>query len=144
MTPWMVCCSTLEDFAPQREALRQLLRHSLGLRGEGFFVAVNEGVVNALLHGAPLGELPRVTVTLMEDNDAVVVEIQDQGAGLPPGALERDFPSPDEEGGRGVPLMARLADAVSYDTARHTLRLSVRRPTAPPVEGDISNTRKEE
>lgn len=144
MIPWTLRCSTLEDFALQREALRQEIRRSLGSRGEGFFVAINEGVANALRHGTLPGELASVTVTLAEEGPFVVVEIQDRGTGLPSGALERDFPSPDEEGGRGMPLMVRLADEVSYDMASHTLRLAARRPAAPPVGDDISDLSKEE
>ncbi len=136
--PWTIDCSDPEDFALRREDLRQWLRLSLGPRGETFFVAINEGVSNAFRHGTLPGEPPWVALALTEEGPGVVATIQDRGPGLPPGALQRDFPDLDSEGGRGLPLMVMLADEVSYDAATRTLRLVARRPSLSPAGDDMS------
>jgi len=136
--PWTIDCSDPEDFALRREDLRLWLRLSLGPRGETFFVAINEGVSNAFRHGTLPGEPPWVALALTEEGPGVVATIQDRGPGLPPGALQRDFPDLDSEGGRGLPLMVMLADEVSYDAATRTLRLVARRPSLSPAGDDMS------
>jgi serine/threonine-protein kinase RsbW len=97
-------------------------------------LCVVEAVTNAILHayrGEP-GHEVALRVTLRDDR--LEVRITDQGTPMPPGRLEQPEPEePDDplllaESGRGLTLMRRMMDALSYtsDSGHNTLVLAKR------------------
>jgi serine/threonine-protein kinase RsbW len=93
-----------------------------GDRLDDFVVAVNELLTNAVRHGGGAGR-----TTLWRDAGAVVCEVTDGGAGLPPGRTGRAArPAVDEPGGRGLWLAGRLTDTLEIvsDGTGTTVRVS--------------------
>ena len=78
---------------------------------EDFLTAVDEAAANAIRHGSPKGERSLVKVVCHTLPAALIVEVRDQGEGFAvPGTTA--MPGPEASGGRGLPLMCALADAV--------------------------------
>ncbi|MEU9761558.1 ATP-binding protein [Streptomyces sp. NPDC047987] len=77
-------------------------------RADDVLLCVSELVTNALLHGVPPGCGYQVSMRLEPADDILRVEVHDSGDGkvCPVGAA----PAPDTEGGRGLLLVAALAD----------------------------------
>ncbi len=73
--------------------------------------AAFEAVTNAATHGSPLGEENQITVIAQVYPDRFVVEIHDQGNGIPKITLP-EMPTTDSSRGRGIPLMRILMDQV--------------------------------
>jgi anti-sigma regulatory factor (Ser/Thr protein kinase) len=92
-----------------------------GLRLQGFVMAVNEIVTNAVVHGGGLGRL-----RLWYAGRQLVCEVSDAGPGIPDGRLPPDRPPIEATSGRGLWLTRTLCDAVSLETGRHgtTVRLA--------------------
>ncbi|MFJ1845362.1 ATP-binding protein [Streptomyces sp. NPDC088146] len=77
-------------------------------RADDVLLCVSELVTNALLHGVPPGRGFRLQLRLEPVDGVLRVEVHDSGDGEvgPAGA----DPAPDAEGGRGLLLVAALAD----------------------------------
>ncbi len=117
--------------------VRQAVRHWMPTLGfdqaatEDFQTAVTEAVTNAVRHGSPAGESDEFIITGHRTPDgALRIEVTDHGEGLDPAALPPAMPDPDALGGRGLPLMQHLADALEFrPTAEgHSVVLVKRRP----------------
>ena len=94
-------------------------------------VALAEALSNAAVHGHRLDPKRRVAIVLLIQPGCVVVEVSDSGIGFDAHAV-RDPTSPERQlapGGRGIFLMRRLVDEVSYNASGNTVRLTVRQPT---------------
>jgi serine/threonine-protein kinase RsbW len=91
-------------------------------------VALAEALSNAAVHGHRLDPRRRVGVEVAISPGCVVVEVSDSGAGFD--ARQLSDPTEPERliapGGRGVFLMRRLVDEVSYNAAGNVVRLTVR------------------
>lgn len=100
------------------EELRQLVRgigRDVGLssqRAEEFTLAVNEAVTNAIQHATG-----RADVSIIRDDreGAVVVDVVDEGSGIPP-EITNARPDPVAIGGRGLYLIHLLCDRVHIDS----------------------------
>jgi len=92
-----------------------------GLRLQGFVMAVNEIITNAVVHGGGLGRL-----RLWLAGRQLVCEVSDAGPGIPDGRLPPGRPPVEATSGRGLWLTGTLCDAVSLETGRHgtTVRLA--------------------
>ena len=93
-------------------------------------VALAEALSNAAVHGHRLDPKRRVAIVLAVSPGCVVVEVSDSGIGFDAHAV-RDPTSPERQlapGGRGIFLMRRLVDEVSYNASGNTVRLTVRQP----------------
>lgn len=102
---------------------------------EDFQTAVTEAVTNAVRHGSPAGESDEFSITGHRTPDgALRIEVTDHGGGLAPSHLPPAMPGPDALGGRGLPLMQHLADALEFrPTAEgHRVVLLKRRPARLP------------
>ena len=87
-------------------------------------MAVNELLTNAVRHGGGTGH-----VALWREDDAVVCEVTDRGAGLPaPHPDKPDRPVMDEPGGWGLWLAAELTDTLVLQSGPRgtTVRVSTR------------------
>ncbi len=104
--------------------VRQALGHWMATLGYGrgatedFQTAVTEAVTNAVRHGSPDGALGEFHVLgRRTSTGALHVEVTDSGLGLPPFQPAPQMPEPEATGGRGLPLMQELADAVEFRPA---------------------------
>jgi serine/threonine-protein kinase RsbW len=91
-------------------------------------VALAEALSNAAVHGHRLDPKRRVAIVLAVSPGCVVVEVSDSGIGFDAHAVS-DPTSPERQlapGGRGIFLMRRLVDEVSYNASGNTVRLTVR------------------
>lgn len=109
------------DYATE---VRQALGHWMATLGydrsatEDFQTAVTEAVTNAIRHGSPDGELGEFHVLGRRTSaGSLHVEVTDSGVGLPVPQSVAVMPEPEAPGGRGVPLMQELADAVEFRSA---------------------------
>ena len=94
-------------------------------------VALAEALSNAAVHGHRLDPKRRVAIVLAVSPGCVVVEVSDSGIGFDAHAVS-DPTSPERQlapGGRGIFLMRRLVDEVSYNASGNTVRLTVRQST---------------
>ncbi|MBN2727279.1 ATP-binding protein [Candidatus Mcinerneyibacteriota bacterium] len=108
------------SFLPGIEALyRQFMSDfaaESGLCPDEIFLAVVEGVVNAVKHGNGEDPEKNVDVELLLTEEALHITIKDLGKGFCPETLA-DPTHPDNitlPGGRGIFLMKRLMDSVEY------------------------------
>ncbi len=78
---------------------------------DDLLTAVDEAVANAIRHGSPQGAKSIIQVNCEPHANGLIVEIRDQGAGFVV-PESPSMPGPDATGGRGLPLMVALSDAV--------------------------------
>jgi serine/threonine-protein kinase RsbW len=107
--------SSLAEFGPLREEILAYLRTLCPEAAERLFVALNEAVNNALLHGTKEDGGKTVTVTVTAEADAVTMTVRHDGRGFrrrPAGCGGRTGLA---EGGRGLHIIMGCADSVSYD-----------------------------
>ena len=93
-------------------------------------VALAEALSNAAVHGHRLDPKRRVAIVLLVSAGCVVVEVSDSGVGFDARGVH-DPTLPERQlatGGRGIFLMRRLVDEVSYNASGNTVRLTVRQP----------------
>ena len=92
-------------------------------------VAVAEALANAAVHGNALDAASQVRVTVrVRAGESVEVEVRDSGRGFDVGALN-DPTEPAHvlaTGGRGVFLMRRLVDEVTFNAPGNEVRLVMR------------------
>ena len=94
-------------------------------------VALAEALSNAAVHGHRLDPKRRVAIVLLVSAGCVVVEVSDSGVGFDARGVH-DPTLPERQlatGGRGIFLMRRLVDEVSYNASGNTVRLTVRQST---------------
>jgi serine/threonine-protein kinase RsbW len=95
-------------------------------------VALTEALSNAILRGNMDDPGKRVLITFSVDDNALIVDVIDEGAGFDLNACLLDCTAPDRvvsEDGRGLFLMAKLMDRVESFTgdAGNVVRLTLRR-----------------
>ena len=76
-------------------------------------VALSEACTNVLMHAGP-GAIYDVRLDL--DDERCVLRIIDLGRGFDLAALPDGRPLPEEERGRGLPLMSSLVDRVRFES----------------------------
>lgn len=130
------------DFAAE---VRQAVAHWMATLGfgrtnvEDFQTAVTEAVTNAVRHGSPDGESNEFRVAAYRVRQmALAVEVTDSGRGLSNPDAHPIMPEPEALGGRGLPLMRELADAVEYALLEGGLRVRLLKhcPVPGEAEGD--------
>ncbi|MFJ1544081.1 ATP-binding protein [Streptomyces sp. NPDC088246] len=93
--------------------VRQFVREALvdwacDVRADDVLLCVSELVTNALLHGVPPGRGFRLHLYLEPADGTLRIEVHDSGDGEV--CLADSWAASDEEGGRGLLLVAALAD----------------------------------
>lgn len=91
---------------------------------EDLLCAVDEAAANAIRHGSPYGIESEVHLVCHRDAHGIAVHIHDEGTGFslvaPP-----PMPRPDATGGRGLPLIYALADAVDIAVTKNGTRVTI-------------------
>ena len=92
-------------------------------------LAVEEAIVNAIVHGNKLDPAKKVHVTCEVSADRVLVSIADEGPGFDPAGIP-DCTADDRleaPGGRGVMLMRSFMTRIEYNPAGNAVVLEKRR-----------------
>jgi serine/threonine-protein kinase RsbW len=95
-------------------------------------LAVEEAIVNAIVHGNKLDAAKKVHVQCEVSADRVRVAIADEGPGFDPAAVP-DCTADDRlqaPGGRGVMLMRSFMTSITYNAAGNAVVLEKVRPPA--------------
>jgi serine/threonine-protein kinase RsbW len=104
---------------------------SLGINQDNYgkiLVATLEAVNNAITHGNKFNPDKMVLVEITVENDEMVVTVTDEGTGFNP----TNIPDPtrpeniEELSGRGVFLMKKLADAISFNEKGNSVTMKFR------------------
>lgn len=88
-------------------------------------LAVDEACVNVIRHAFAAHDEGRLRLRMDLDEDAVVVQVDDDGRGFDP-AARRGLPSPDEVSGRGLHIIHALMTSVQVQSPTGTGGTSVR------------------
>lgn len=124
--------STFDNLEPVVEESQTFVEAHLS--GEDYIykivLLISEAVTNAMKHGNRFddGKLVRLEIVIREDR--VIVCVQDEGQGFDPEAIENPLSDDNllRESGRGLFLMKRMADVVTYDREHRRLCIEVLRP----------------
>jgi serine/threonine-protein kinase RsbW len=120
------------ESAPLARAIVRDAAAEYGLDGEttwDLMLATSEAVANAVLHGSACGDPSHGVLLIIEvDEASISIEVSDCGsfdAELTPAA-------PDDIGGRGIPIIAALADHFELvpEPSRTRVRFGKRLPVA--------------
>ncbi len=114
------------------------LYEGMGLEGNDVFdltLAFGEALGNAFDHGCTCDADGMVTVTVARYSDRVITEVCDCGPGCGKYEAGDALPTPSETRGRGIRLMAMLADGVSIEpkAAGHGTKVRLVKMLKPPV-----------
>ncbi|HWR37984.1 MAG TPA: ATP-binding protein [Patescibacteria group bacterium] len=110
----MYCFSTLTQFADLREVVRARLQLPSEADSELLFVAVNEAVNNALIHGNQEDYNKKVHLAIQRFPREIRVTVRDEGEGMPADAENlRDNPLGDH--GRGMQIIRSCVDNCWFD-----------------------------
>jgi serine/threonine-protein kinase RsbW len=125
----MYCFSTLDEFSILRECIKEKLVQTSGKDALGVFIAVNEGVNNAILHGNKEDRSKKVYLTMEELPNEIRIIIRDEGEGF----ITQDRPDTIpwfEEHGRGFQLIQHYVDSYELNGLGNELTLIKRRDIA--------------
>ena len=107
--------------APEARAIVRDAASELRLDGSTtweLMLATTEAVANAVEHGKPCD--PRGIYLCLETRDgAIGIEVRDCGC-FPPEARPK---KPDQQGGRGMPIIATIMDTLEVAPSRDTTRV---------------------
>lgn len=117
----MYCFSSLEEFSKIRDSIKAELVRTSGKDALGIFIAINEGVNNAIFHGNKEDRSKKVYLFLEELPNEIRIIIRDEGQGF----TNRDSETPlwFEEHGRGLQLIEHYVDSYQLNKLGNELTL---------------------
>ena len=116
----MYSFSTLAQFAGLRENVKAKLRLPAEEDSDLLFVAVNEAVNNAILHGNQSDCSKKVQLMIQRLPEEIRIIVQDEGLGMPANAESlRDNPLGDH--GRGMQIIRSCVDNCWFDPFKREL-----------------------
>ena len=88
-------------------------------------ISLTEAVNNAILHGNNADESKNVEISMVEKFSGVAISVTDEGKGFDPNEIPDPTAPENIEccGGRGVFIMSRLADKISFENNGSTVQL---------------------
>lgn len=88
-------------------------------------ISLTEAVNNAILHGNNADESKNVEISMEEIFSGVAISVKDEGNGFDPNEIPDPTAPENIEccGGRGVFIMSRLADKISFENNGSTVQL---------------------
>lgn len=119
---WMYCFSTLDEFSKIRESIKEKLVRISGKEALRIFIAINEGVNNAIFHGNKADNSKKVYLKIEEFANEIKIIIRDEGNGF----INQEIPnrvSWFEEHGRGLQLIQHYMDSYELNGLRNELTL---------------------
>lgn len=123
LLPVTLTCSTDLRFIDLIQVVgSELLKHMSFTHedGERLWLAIQEGIANAMRHGNKLDKRKPLKVTFLPSLGALEIRIEDQGPGVDLDAI----PDPNlpenllKSGGRGVHFMKQVMDSVAMERSR--------------------------
>ncbi len=102
-----------------------------------FRVGLTEALANAMLYGNGYDPSKRVRVEVLMGDGTITARITDQGSGFDPAAVP-DPTCPEnllKPGGRGLFLMRKLLDEVSFNAEGNSVTLVLRLESGTALEG---------
>lgn len=115
--------SSIAEFVGFRDEIRKNLAFLCQAPDERLFIAVNEAVNNALLHGIQEKSGKQVQIILERDEEGLSVTIRHNGKGI---RRRKTSNNPDEiwaENGRGLSIIRHFTDSAEYNLEGNELVL---------------------
>lgn len=137
----MYCFSTMEEFSRLRESVRQKLVQLLDNGVEPLFVAVNEAVNNAILHGNKQDKTKKVYLTITSSPNEIKVIIRDEGRGFKPVKQQETEENDLRESGRGLAIIGVCVDRY-YFTVQPSEIVLIKNVTLSPARGKEKAVRR--
>ncbi len=89
----------------------------------GVLLGLREALGNAVLHGCGQDPAKRVRIRLVLENANLACEVEDDGEGFPwKEIVTRGLPTPEATGGRGLQILQRYFDKVTFNAAGNSVR----------------------
>lgn len=105
----MYCFSSVKEFVNLRDSINERLMKVSGDGAMRLFIAINEGVNNAIFHGNKEDSSKKVYLTIEEMPNEIKVVIRDEGQGFAEQESD-DIKDLWEEHGRGLELIKHCVD----------------------------------
>ncbi len=88
-------------------------------------ISLTEAVNNAILHGNNADESKKVEISMEGKTSGVAISVTDEGKGFDPNEIPDPTAPENIEccGGRGVFIMSRLADKISFENNGSTVQM---------------------
>ncbi|WP_139492110.1 ATP-binding protein [Brevibacillus dissolubilis] len=111
----------LKGYQVTRDCMQIYLEAYAGEQASLVFIAANEAIYNALVHGCRMDPAKRVEIKLsIQNQKRLLLRIQDEGTGLQRidfASLQKDDYTPDDtalygESGRGLLIISKVFDRV--------------------------------
>ena len=118
----MYCFSSLAEFAGLRDSIKKELDQSFGNDALRLFVAINEGVNNAIFHGNKEDTGKKVHLTMIKSHNKMEIIIRDEGRGF----SEAEVANTTEvwrEDGRGLEMMKHCVDSYRLNALGNEITL---------------------
>lgn len=107
--------STLAEFAGIREAIKESLNFWDQDQGGRLFIAVNEAVNNALVHGTRQQGDKHVNVSIAKEEDCLTIVIRQDGTGIGQRKPADKPVDPWAERGRGLSIIRNFTDSAEFN-----------------------------
>lgn len=114
--------SSLEEFATLRETIKEELVRTSGTDAGHIFVAINEGVNNAIFHGNKEDHNKKVYLMIEELPCAIKITIRDEGNGFI-NQEKREEVEWSAESGRGFEIIQHCVDSYQLNELGNELTL---------------------
>lgn len=118
----MYCFSSVKEFINLRDSINEKLMKISGDGAMRLFIAINEGVNNAIFHGNKEDDSKKVYLTIEEMPNEIKVVIRDEGQGFTPSDTE-DMTDLWGEHGRGLELIKHCVDCCWRNATGNELTL---------------------
>jgi len=118
----MYCFSSLEEFSDLRESIKEELMRASAKDALRIFIAINEGVNNAIFHGNKDDSSKKVYLTMQESPHEIRIVIRDEGEGF----MKRDISDTTDwlaENGRGFEIIQHCVDSYQINEMGNQLTL---------------------
>lgn len=110
-----------------KEALRALIDRGWVDVDQRFYahLCLEEALVNAVDHGNKRDTSKKVRIEMVEDDQACVIRVYDEGGGFSPNDI--GMPKLEQLNGRGICLIRYCMDSVTYNQEKRCLEMRMRR-----------------
>lgn len=95
------------------------------VRFPDILISITEAVNNAIIHGNNADESKRVRINMEGQSSGIAISVSDEGKGFDPNEIPDPTAPENLEscGGRGVYIMSRLADKLSFENNGSTVQM---------------------